>query len=271
MNQFTNKNLKRLQEQHDEYLIDLDPKTTKATIGHTTASFPDESEFTGTSDELVSQKSFVPDEAKQTSKIKQNDNLLINKPIIDVKKTPNDTEQPDTNSNDNQDKEILNIGESNLHKDFYNKTPTSLLITKMLKDIKGAINNLYSINKLLTKLSVESHHEYSPKELKDILEHVTSIEDRMIDDLEEYFDDNIQQAANSKLDEEYKLYEEFKSKAQARYFYSQAKKPGKTGKKWKKMADEFSSKTDFKELPDHVNESTSKEININKLLELLLK
>ena len=49
-----------------------------------------------------------------------------------------------------------------------------------------------------------------------------------------------------------KLTEKFASKAQQRYFYAQAGKGGKHGKKWKNMAKEFSKKTDFDALPDRV-------------------
>lgn len=48
--------------------------------------------------------------------------------------------------------------------------------------------------------------------------------------------------------------EKFASKAQAKFFYARAKEGGKEGKKWKKMADEYSSKTDFDELPEKVEE-----------------
>ena len=47
------------------------------------------------------------------------------------------------------------------------------------------------------------------------------------------------------------LEEEFKSKAQARYFYAKANEKGKEGKKWKKWAKEFADDTeDFDELPE---------------------
>lgn len=46
--------------------------------------------------------------------------------------------------------------------------------------------------------------------------------------------------------------ETFASKKQQRFFYSQASKGGKKGKKWGKWAKEFSSKTDFENLPDEV-------------------
>jgi hypothetical protein len=48
--------------------------------------------------------------------------------------------------------------------------------------------------------------------------------------------------------------EKFASKAQARFFYAKAKEGGKDGKKFKKMADEYSSKTDFSKLPEKVEE-----------------
>ena len=260
MNSNTNKFLKSLQEQYDQYLIDLDPTTTDAKIGHTTNPFPDENEITSTSGELVSQKSFIPDEAKQYSKIKNNDNLLGNKQIDDEEKKYTN---PSYNSNPN--KEMLNIGEGKINQlNDDDEMSTSDEISKTLKEIKSAINNLYSINKLLTRLSVETHHEYSPKELENVLAHVISVENRMIDDLENHFDMNIQQVVKSELDEE------FKSKAQAKYFYAQANKPGKTGKKWKRMADEFSSKTpNYKKLPAHIKESTNN--NLNNLLDRLLK
>lgn len=46
--------------------------------------------------------------------------------------------------------------------------------------------------------------------------------------------------------------EKFASKKQQRFFYAQASKKGKEGKKWGKWAKEFSSKTDFENLPDEV-------------------
>lgn len=51
--------------------------------------------------------------------------------------------------------------------------------------------------------------------------------------------------------------EAFKSKAQQRYFYYKA---GKGSKKWKKMAKEFSDKTDFSKLPEKVKEAEIDEI-----------
>jgi tetratricopeptide (TPR) repeat protein len=46
--------------------------------------------------------------------------------------------------------------------------------------------------------------------------------------------------------------EKFASKAQQRYFYAQASKGGKKGKNFKKMASEFSKKTDFDKIPEKV-------------------
>lgn len=51
--------------------------------------------------------------------------------------------------------------------------------------------------------------------------------------------------------------EAFKSKAQQRYFYWKA---GKGSKKWKKMAKEFSDKTDYSKLPEKVKEETPAEL-----------
>ncbi len=48
--------------------------------------------------------------------------------------------------------------------------------------------------------------------------------------------------------------EKFASKAQQRFFYAQAAKGGKKGKKWSKWAKEFSSKTDFDDIPDKVEQ-----------------
>lgn len=71
-------------------------------------------------------------------------------------------------------------------------------------------------------------------------------------------DQRLQQQEEMEKEE---LNEKFASKKQAAYFYAQANKGGQEGKKWKKMADEFSSKTDFSKL---------KENKINKL-KLLIK
>lgn len=55
------------------------------------------------------------------------------------------------------------------------------------------------------------------------------------------------------------LHEGFKSKAQQRYFYAMADKPGKEGKKFEKWAKEFSDDTDFEEIPEKVNEEEDKD------------
>tara|TARA_R110000803_G_scaffold60710_2_gene120143 strand:+ start:18093 stop:20726 length:2634 start_codon:yes stop_codon:yes gene_type:complete len=54
------------------------------------------------------------------------------------------------------------------------------------------------------------------------------------------------------------LQEKFESKAQQRYFYAMSKKKGKEGKKFKKMANEFSKDTDFGELPEKVKKKDIK-------------
>lgn len=54
--------------------------------------------------------------------------------------------------------------------------------------------------------------------------------------------------------------EKFASKAQQRFFYAQAGKGGKKGKKWSKWAKEFSADTDFKKIPEKVEEDEIEEI-----------
>lgn len=61
--------------------------------------------------------------------------------------------------------------------------------------------------------------------------------------------------------------EKFASKAQQRFFYAKANEKGaskKEKKKWGKWADEFSSKTDFDEIPDKI-EKTKKDPNQKEL------
>jgi len=229
------KELKTLQEQHDEYLLDLDPKTTDEKIGHTSAPFASAEEITDTSDQLASQKSFMPDEAKQYSRIKQNDNLEGNKPI----------EGEEEKYSAKPNKEILNIGEARNKLRYGIKPLSGAQISKAIKDIKAALNNLSS------KLAVDDSHKDSASDLDHLNGMLSTIEQKML--------------VNGELDT---IDEEFKSKAQAKYFYSQANKPGKKGKKWSKMADEFSSKTDFSKLP---TKKESKDNNLDNLLENLLK
>jgi len=62
--------------------------------------------------------------------------------------------------------------------------------------------------------------------------------------------------------------EKFASKAQAKYFYARAKEGGKEGKKWKKMADEFASKTDFSKIPEKVEERVISWIKNSKKVEV---
>ena len=57
--------------------------------------------------------------------------------------------------------------------------------------------------------------------------------------------------------------EKFTSKAQQGFFYAQAGKGGKKGKKWKEMAKEFSKKTDFDTLPDKVETEVDEIVDSN--------
>ena len=63
---------------------------------------------------------------------------------------------------------------------------------------------------------------------------------------EEWIDKWNEKENNSKEN----LEEKFESKKQQGYFYAMANKPGKVGKKWKKMADEFSKNTNFEKLKE---------------------
>jgi hypothetical protein len=57
--------------------------------------------------------------------------------------------------------------------------------------------------------------------------------------------------------------EKFASKAQQGFFYAQAGKGGKKGKKWKEMAKEYSKKTDFDTLPDKVETEVDEIVDSN--------
>lgn len=62
--------------------------------------------------------------------------------------------------------------------------------------------------------------------------------------------------------------EKFASKAQQRFFYAKANEKGaskKEKKKWGKWAQEFSSKTDYDEIPDKVEEKEKKDPNQTEL------
>jgi hypothetical protein len=78
----------------------------------------------------------------------------------------------------------------------------------------------------------------------------------------------------SMVDNEKPLEEKFASKAQQGYFYQKSKGKSKESKKWKKMADEFSStmsKKDWENLPEKkVDESINPKINKKSLIEFVL-
>lgn len=57
--------------------------------------------------------------------------------------------------------------------------------------------------------------------------------------------------------------EAFKSKKQQRYFYHKAEK----SPKWKKMAKEFSDKTNFSKLPEKVEEEVTPEIEVDEIVD----
>lgn len=57
--------------------------------------------------------------------------------------------------------------------------------------------------------------------------------------------------------------ETFKSKKQQRYFYHKAEK----SPKWKKMAKEFSDKTDFSKLPEKAEEEANPEVEVDEIVD----
>lgn len=74
----------------------------------------------------------------------------------------------------------------------------------------------------------------------------------------------------SQVEKEKPLEEKFSSKAQQKYFYWKASQKGKEGKKWKKMADEFSGamkKKDWENLPEKVEENTNPKMSKKHLVE----
>lgn len=64
------------------------------------------------------------------------------------------------------------------------------------------------------------------------------------------FEEWIDKWNEKEKDSKENLEEKFQSKKQQAYFYAMANKPGKVGEKWKKMADEFSKNTNFKDLKE---------------------
>lgn len=173
MNDKTKKERKTLQEQHDEYLLDLDPNTTDEKIGHTSAPFASSEEITDTSDQLASQKSFIPDEAKQYSKIKQNDNLEGNKPI--------EGEEEKYRADPNKD--ILNIGEARNKLRYGEKLPSGAQLSKSFKEIKFLMAALSAKLNLAAKSEASMDLDHLSGMLSAIEQRVEESKDNNLDNL----------------------------------------------------------------------------------------
>jgi hypothetical protein len=143
---------------------------------------------------------------------------------------------------------------------LYNKlrSKMDLIPVGILNDdkIKGGLSD-----KLLVLDIVRKHYnnDFSKENIKNILDQLKigiDVEMEHTDDPSVAFEiamDHLSEMSDyySKLST---IEEKFVSKAQAKYFYAKAGEKGKEGKKWKRMADEYSSKTDFSKLPEKVEE-----------------
>jgi hypothetical protein len=135
-----------------------------------------------------------------------------------------------------------------------NLQPVGLLRDEL---IKGGLADKLNILDIVKKHYKNT--EINKDSIKDILNQLI-----LGVDVEMEHTDNPQMAYEIAMDHLYELpdyysklstiEEKFASKAQAKYFYAKAREGGKEGKKWKKMADEFASKTDFSKIPEKVNE-----------------
>jgi hypothetical protein len=122
------------------------------------------------------------------------------------------------------------------------------------------------------KLIFDSEGYLSPDQInkiKDILNISRDIEITEDELLEKYW--SLENMKESKIFKKNQLTEKFKSKKQQKYFYSKCDDAStKEEKKWCKMAKEFSSKTDFENLPEeiNVNKKELKESDIIKLIHI---
>jgi len=143
---------------------------------------------------------------------------------------------------------------------LYNKLRDELNLSPVgiLKDdeIKGGLSDNLSILDIVKKHFPDSISKENIKNILDQLKTGIDVEMEHTDNPEIGFEiamDHLSEMPDyySKLST---IEEKFVSKAQAKYFYVKAKEGGKEGKKFKKMADEYSSKTDFSKLPEKVEE-----------------
>jgi hypothetical protein len=122
--------------------------------------------------------------------------------------------------------------------------------------IKGGLSDKLSLMDIVNKHYFGSVNKENIKDILDQLKMGIDVEMEHTDDAEIAFEiamDHLSEMPDyySKLST---IEEKFVSKAQANFSYAKANEKGKEGKKWKKMAKEFSSKTDFSKLPQKVEE-----------------
>lgn len=163
-------------------------------------------------------------------------------------------------------KHIMSVLENKIYSDgkllfIFNKLRGKLNLNPVgiLNDedqIEGGLSDNLLILDIVKKHNPKSFSKENIKDILDQLKMGIDVEMEHTDDPEIAFEiamDHLSEIPDyySKLST---IEEKFASKAQARYFYNRAKKGSKEGKKWKKMADEFSSKTDFSKIPEKVEE-----------------
>jgi len=137
--------------------------------------------------------------------------------------------------------------------------------TGAIQDLKGELENL---SKEMSEDDVAADIDFDLTGISQD-KHQSMGDDGMDDD------SNPKSTAHSEEGQtESEIKEKFASKAQARYFYAMADKPGKKGEKFKKYAKEFTKDTEkkggFKKLPEKVNEESIRFIQEN-ILSLLDK
>jgi hypothetical protein len=127
--------------------------------------------------------------------------------------------------------------------------------------IKGGLSDKLLILDIVKKHFKDSFTKENIKDILDQLKMGIDVEMEHTDDPSVAFEiamDHLSEMPDyySKLST---IEEKFASKAQAKYFYAKANEKGKEGKKWKKMADEFASETDFSKLPEKVKKKKVEE------------
>jgi ParB-like chromosome segregation protein Spo0J len=124
-------------------------------------------------------------------------------------------------------------------------------------EIGVAVESEHTKNKELAKEIAMDHLEENPVYYKNLVEKGVVDEEEAIKIYKKHY-------GTEKLKEE-NIEEKFASKKQQRYFYAMSNKPGKMGKKFKKMAKEFSKETDFDKLNEGEDVNSFNSYNIERL------